>query len=249
MTGKTVTITAADGACEAYVAVPEAAGHCPGVIFYMDGVGFRPTVHRMADRIAAAGYVVLLPNMFYRYGPAQPVNIAELFKPENRPALMERVQSITPERLVRDARVFLDMLESHPRVAAGSKVGLTGYCMGGAMVMRTAAAYPGRVGAGGAFHAGRLATDDIASPHYLAGAIKAELYFGHADKDAGMPPEAIEKLEQSLTAGGVKFRSELYSGALHGYTMADLVTIYDKDADERHYRELLALFARTLRVA
>lgn len=225
---------------------PDGGGSFPGVLFYMDGVGFRPTVHRMADRIAAAGYVVLLPNMFYRYGPAQRVNIAELFKPENRPALMERVLSLTPERLVRDAGRFLEFLAAHPRVTPGSMVGLTGYCMGGGMVMRTAAAYPARVGAGGCFHAGRLATDDITSPHYLAGAIKAELYFGHADKDTGMPPEAIEKLEQSLKSAGVKFRSELYAGALHGYTMADLVTIYDKEADERHFRELLALFARTL---
>lgn len=249
MTGKLITIAASDGACEAYVAEPRDGGTYPGVLFYMDGVGFRPTVHRMADRIAAAGYVVLLPNMFYRIGPAQPVVIAELFKPENRPALMERVMSITPERLVRDAGNFLDVLAAHPRVTPGAKVGLTGYCMGGGMVMRTAAAFPRRVGAGGCFHAGRLATGDITSPHYLAGAIKAELYFGHADKDTGMPPEAIEKLEQSLTAGAVTFRSELYAGALHGYTMADLTTIYDKAADDRHYRELLALFARLLKAA
>ena len=247
MTGKLITIKAADGDCEAYLAQPGSGGPFPGVVFFMDGIGFRPTVHKMADRLAEAGYVVLLPNLFYRYGPAEPVVIAEIFKPENRPKLMERVMSLTPERVVRDAGTFLTFLTGQTDVAPGSKVGLTGYCMGGAMVMRTAAAYADRIGAGGAFHGGGLATNDPTSPHHLAAAIKGELYFGHADKDPFMTPESIDLLEKTLATAGVRFRSELYAGAMHGYTMVDLPTIYDEAAAERHWRALLGLFSRTLK--
>jgi len=244
--GDLTTLKAPDGDCEAYVAYPDSPGTFPGVVFFMDGLGFRPTVHRMADRMAANGYVVLLPNLFYRYGPAKSVEISELLKPENRPQLIERVGSMTPHRVVDDAGCFLDFLKAHPRVSKDMGAGLVGYCMGGSMVIRAAAAYAARVVAGASFHAGRLATDDFLSPHHLVSTVRAELYFGHADQDAGMPPEAIQRLELALTTSGARYRSEVYSGTLHGFTMKDLVTIYNEQADERHWRELLALFARNL---
>lgn len=242
----TIDIKTPDGFCDTYVSYPDAGGPFPAVLFFMDGIGIRPVLHQMADRLAASGYVVLLPNMFYRHGRAPVFDPADILKPENRPKLMKIVMSVTPERVVADAQVFLNFLATHNHVKPGSKVGTTGYCMGGAMVMRTAAHYPDRVASGGSFHGGRLATNDADSPHLLASQIKAELYFGHADKDPYMAVEDIAKLDATLKAAGVKFTSELYEGALHGYTMPDL-PIYNAEACERHWTALTSLFARTLK--
>lgn len=248
MNTQKIDIKTQDGVCDCYVAYPDAGGPFPAVLFFMDGVGMRDVLHKMADRIAANGYYVLLPHMFYRAGRAPVFDAAEILKPENRPKLMEFVMSLTPEKAVADAGVFLDFIAQQKQVKPGSKVGLTGYCMGGGMVMRTAAAYPDRVGAGAAFHAGRLATTDATSPHLLANKIKAELYFGHADQDSGMTAEDIKRLDEALKAAGARFESELYVGALHGYTMPDL-PIYNKDACDRHWRRMLGLFGSNLKAA
>ncbi len=245
MTSKAIDIETADGACDAYVSHSDRGGPFPAVLFFMDGIGIRPVLRQMADRIAAEGYYVLLPNMFYRRGRAPVFDVATVLNPENRPALMELVLSLTPERVVRDAGVFLGMLAAQKEVAPGRKVGLTGYCMGGGMVVRTAAAFPARVAAGASFHGGRLATDDPASPHRLVGEIRCPLYFGHADQDQSMTPEQIDRLAQALRDAGTAFEAELYSGARHGFTMPDL-PVYDQKACDKHWQRLLALFKEPL---
>jgi carboxymethylenebutenolidase len=246
MPSKKIDIKTADGVCDCYVSWPDKGGPFPAVLFYMDGIGVRDVLYQMADRIAASGFYVLLPNMFYRAGRVPVFDHREILKPENRPKLMELVFSLTPEKVVSDAGAFLDFLKTPKEVKPGSKVGLTGYCMGGGMVMRTAAAFPDRVAAAAAFHAGRLFTDDPQSPHKLAGQIKAELYFGHADQDQGMTPEQIKGLDDALNAAGTKYEAELYAGALHGYTMPDL-PVYNAAACEKHWQKMLALFDRTLK--
>jgi carboxymethylenebutenolidase len=246
MPGQLIDVATADGLCDAYLAYPDGGGPFPAVLFYMDGVGFRPTLHRMADRIASDGYMVLLPNLFYRRGRAMASSVSDILKPENRPKLMEYVRSLTPELLVKDAGAFLGFLAARPEVNPAAKVGLTGYCMGGGMAVRTAARYPDRIGAAASFHAGRLVTDAPDSPHRLLAGMGAELYFGHADQDEGMTPADIARLEEALVAAGVRFTSELYTGARHGFTMPDL-PVYDAQACERHWRKLLELFARNLR--
>jgi carboxymethylenebutenolidase len=127
-------------------------------------------------------------------------------------------------------------------------VGLTGYCMGGGMVMRTAAHYPERVASAASFHGGRLATDAPDSPHRLVNRITAELYLGHADQDASMTAEDIVRLDEALQKAGARYRAELYTGALHGFTMPDL-PVYSKAACDQHWDRLLALYGRTLKVA
>lgn len=245
MPNETIRIPAADGPCEAYATWPDRGGPFAPVLMFMDGPGWREQIWRMADRIAAFGYFVLAPNLFYRLGADVGPLGSDSVKPDNRPRLLERVHTLTPERVVADAGCFLDALAHRPEVRPGAKAGLVGYCMGGAMTVRTAAAYPERVAAAAAFHGGRLANDAPTSPHLLLPRVTAELYFGHADQDAGMPPADIARLEGALEAAHVRHRSELYAGALHGYTMADL-PVYNETAAERHYAIVQELFGRAL---
>jgi carboxymethylenebutenolidase len=243
MASKTIDIKTSDGVCDS-----DSGGPFPAVIFFMDGIGIRPVLQQMAGRIAADGYYVLLPNMFYRRGRTPIFDVATILNQENRPALMEIVASLTPELVVRDAGTFLDVLAEQKEVRPGSKVGLTGYCMGGAMVVRTAANYPDRVAAGASFHGGRLVTENPDSPHRLVGKIRCRLYFGHADQDQSMTPEQIGRLDEALRAAGATYMAELYTGALHGFTMSDL-PVYNREACDKHWDRLLGLFAETLRAA
>jgi carboxymethylenebutenolidase len=248
VTSKTIDIKTPDGLCDSYISCPNTGGPFAAVLFYMDGVGIRPILREMADRLAANGFYVLLPNMFYRGGRVAPIDVAEILRPENRASLVDLVHSLTPERVVRDAGVFFDFLGAQKEVTSGSPVGLTGYCMGGGMVMRTAAHYPERVASAASFHGGRLATDAPDSPHRLVSRITAELYLGHADQDASMTAEDIARLDEALQKAGTHYRAELYTGALHGFTMSDL-PVYNKAACDQHWDRLLALYGRTLKVA
>jgi carboxymethylenebutenolidase len=248
VTSKTIDIKTADGVCDSYVSCPNTGGPFPAVLFFMDGIGIRPVLRDMADRLAASGYCVLLPNMFYRRGRAVPVDVTEILRPENRPALMDLVQSLTPERILRDAGVFIEFLAAQKEVNTAGPIGLTGYCMGGSMVLRTAAHYPGRIASAASFHGGRLVIDAPDSPHRLINRIAAELYIGHADHDHSMTAEDIARLEEALQKAGTRYRSELYIGALHGFTMLDM-PVYDKAACDRHWDRLIDLYARTLKAA
>jgi carboxymethylenebutenolidase len=154
-----------------------------------------------------------------------------------RPAMAE----LTPERIVSDGAAYLDYLND----LASPPFAITGYCLGGRVGWRIAATFPERVAALAAFHAGNLVSDDEDSPHLSAGEISAELYLGHADNDQSMTSEHIAALEQALEEAGVQYRSELYEGAVHGYTMSDTAA-YDEAAAERHFTELFVLLDRTI---
>jgi carboxymethylenebutenolidase len=245
MASATIDIEMPDGRCDSYVSYPDEGGAFPAVLFFMDGYGVRPVLHRMADRIAEWGLYVLQPNLLYRHGRAPLFEVAEMRKPENRPALSQLVQSLTPEIVERDAGRFLEFLAAQPQVEPESHAGLVGYCMGGSMALRTAARFPRRVAAAAIFHGGRLVTDDLKSPHRLVAGITAALYFGHADQDQNMPLSAIEQLEAALQDAGTRYQSELYEGARHGFTMPDL-PVYDEAACEQHWDRLWSLFERTL---
>jgi carboxymethylenebutenolidase len=245
MERSTVEIPTTDGVADAYLTRPDDRRRHPGVLLLMDAFGLRPRIEEMADRIAANGYVVLAPNLFYRSGKAPVVQMPDLSGPDKRAAFMQSIRpllgALTPERMAQDGGAYLDYLDT---VAPGP-VGITGYCMGARQGLRIAAAHPDRVAALGGFHGGSLATDAPDSPHLSAGQLKAELYFGHADQDANNSPEQIATLEHSLEAAGLRYRSELYEGARHGYTMSD-TPVYDEAATERHFAELFALLERTL---
>jgi carboxymethylenebutenolidase len=244
--GKTVDISTRDGVADAYISTP-AGGHGsdPGVLFLMDAFGLRPRIEEMVDRIAARGFVVLAPNLLYRAGRASNTGIPDLEDPAQRDPFFARLrpamEALTPERIASDGAAYLDYLDQ----AASPPFAITGYCMGGRVGWRIAAAYPERIAALAGFHAGGLVSDEEDSPHLSAGAISAELYLGHADNDQSMTPEHVAALEHALEDAGVRYRSELYQGAAHGYTMSDTAA-YDEAAAERHFTELFALLDRTI---
>jgi carboxymethylenebutenolidase len=244
MHGEMIDVTTQDGIADAYLARPNDDRH-PAVLLVMDAYGLRPQIERMADRIAGQGVVVLAPNVFYRAGRAPVVPLDGLGDPDQGRQLFERImpliRQLTPQRIVRDGDAYLDRLEQVGR----APVAITGYCMGGRVGWRIAAAHPERVAALGGFHVGGLVTGDDDSPHLSAGTVTAEVYLGHADHDRSMTPDQIAELERALDAAGVRYRSELYRGARHGYTMAD-TPAYDQAAAERHFAELFALLNRTL---
>jgi carboxymethylenebutenolidase len=215
------------------------------VLFIMDAFGLRPRIEEMADRIAARGYVVLAPNVFYRAGRAPVLAHPDFAEPGARErffgAVRPLMDQLTPERIAGDGAAYLD----HLAELAPGPVAITGYCMGARVGWRIAAAHPDRVAALGSFHGGGLVTEAPDSPHRSAGDLEAELYFGHADQDRSMTAEQIAALEQALDDAGARYRSELYEGAMHGYTMAD-TDAYDEAAAERHFSELFALLDRAL---
>ena len=245
MQGERVDITTRDGVADAYLSRARGRdGALPGVLFIMDAFGLRPRIEEMVDRIAARGFVVLAPNVLYRAGRASNAEVPDLQDPAQRDPFFARLRpamvELTPERIVSDGAAYLDYLAAF----ASPPFAITGYCMGGRIGWRIAAADPERVAALAAFHAGGLVSDEEDSPHLSAGAISAELYLGHADNDQSMTPEHVAALEQALDQAGVRYRSELYEGAAHGYTMSDTAA-YDEAAAERHFTELFALLDRT----
>ena len=241
-----VSLRTHDGECPAHVFTPPGDGPWPAVIFCMDGFGIRPTLFQMARRLADHGYVVLLPDLFYRAGPYGPLNSAEIIARGNiLEQLAPLLASTDNRRAAQDAQAFIAYLDSRDNVA-GPKIGVTGYCMGGGISLSIAGTYPERIGAAASFHGGNLATDADTSPHLLAPMIKAQLYVAGADHDDSYPPEMAERLKKALTDAGVTHRCETYEGALHGWTMSDF-PIFDEAASERHWRELTALLEKTLK--
>lgn len=242
---QSVDISTPDGVADAYLARPDDEAH-PGVLFVMDAYGLRPTIAEMVERIASDGYVVLAPNVFYRAGRSPVLPLPDANDSEQRSAFFRSVRpligQLTAERLASDGAAYLDYLE---RASSPGPVAIAGYCMGARLGWRIAAANSDRVAALAGFHPGGLATDAPDSPHLSAREVTAELYFGFADQDPSMTAEQIATFEQALSGAGRSYRSEVYEGAHHGFTMADGAA-YDEAASERHYRELRALLEGTL---
>jgi carboxymethylenebutenolidase len=244
--GSYIDITTPDGVADAYLVRPDDSETHPGVLFIMDAYGLRPRIEEMADRIAAQGYVVLAPNVFYRAGRAPVLPMPDNTDPDARGRFFEQVRplmaELTPEHLATDGAAYLDRLAE----ASTGPAAITGYCLGARLGWRITAAQPDRVAALAGFHGGGLVTDAPDSPHRSAADVAgAELYFGHADQDQSMTPEQIARLESALDDARAPYRSELYAGARHGYTMSD-TPVYDEAATERHFRELFALLDRAL---
>ena len=246
-----IEIPAADGTAEALVARPSTGtGPFPGVILYMDAFGLRPRIQDMAQRIADWGYVVLAPNVFYREGTAAELAPdLDMTTPEGREAAgaaaFPRVGRLTTDKALPDIDAWLDALGRLDGVAPGP-IGVTGYCMGARLAVRTATAHPDAVAACGGFHGGGLATDEPDSPHLGLGNARARFVFGHADHDRSMDPDAVARLGQALDAAGLNAANEIYAGAPHGYSMAD-TSAFHPEATERHFRELRELLDGTLK--
>jgi carboxymethylenebutenolidase len=245
MSQQQVSIRTRDGECPAWVFTSAEGGRRPGVIFFMDGLGIRPTLFEMGQRLADHGYVVLVPDLFYRAGRYEPLDPKVVFASGDvRSTLAHLLSSTDNRRAGEDTEAFLDYLGTRDDTA-GSKVGTTGYCMGGAMSLTAAGTYPDRVAAAASFHGGNLATDSDLSPHLLAPRMAGRVYVAGADNDSSYPPEMEDRLKRALTDAGVDHRCEIYDDALHGWTMADF-PVYNPAAAERHWKELVALFDAAL---
>jgi carboxymethylenebutenolidase len=240
-----IAIPTADGSADAFLYIPERDGPRPGVLFLTDIGGIRESQSEIARRIAAEGYVVLMPNLFYRTSRPPVLNLP--FNPRDE-QFMQRLRELssplTPEAVERDAASYVDFLAAQKPVKHGP-MGTFGLCFAGAVAMRVAAARPDQIGAAASFHGGRLYTDAPSSPHLLLPRIKARLYFGHAINDASMPQEAIDKLHLALKDWGGKYESEVYEGALHGWTVRDHPA-YNPTQAERAVAKLKQLFAETI---
>jgi carboxymethylenebutenolidase len=245
-----VQIKTEDGTCDAAFIHPTTGTH-PGVIIWPDAFGLRPAVREMGKRLAAEGYAVLVPNPFYRMAkvPIAALDTASFSfqNKENMAMLQKLMGSINAAGAAeRDARAFIAFLDSQSSVNKARKIGTQGYCMGGALVMRTAAAFPDRVGAGASFHGGGLVTDQPGSPHLLAPKIKARLYIAVASNDDARQPDAKDKLREAFAAAKVPAEVELYK-SLHGWCMPDMPAekgnpIYNKPDAEKAWSKLLALY-------
>ncbi|MGO9876499.1 MAG: dienelactone hydrolase family protein [Acidimicrobiia bacterium] len=245
MSYEQVAIRTHDGECPAYVFTPSDAIRHPAVIFFMDGLGIRPTIFEMGQRLADQGYVVLVPDLFYRAGRYEALDPKQVFASGDvRSAIGHLFASTDNRRAGADTAAFLAYLDSRDDVA-GTRVGTTGYCMGGAMSLTAAGTYPERIAAAASFHGGNLATDSDLTPHRLASRIAARVYVAGADHDDSYPLEMAARLEQALTDAGVDHRCEIYPEALHGWTMTDF-PVYNEAAAERHWAELITLFNDTL---
>src|SRR3984957_18845944 len=245
-----VMIPTPDGDARAFVFTPnDGKGPWPAAIIFMDAPAIRPALFEMGERLARSGYYTLLPDLFWRAGPYAPINVKEVFADEakRREVFGKLTSSTSPEKQLTDAKPSLDYSAKQPGVK-GDKVGITGYCMGAGVVMRTAGTFPDRIAAAAGFHGGRLATDAPDSPHLLAPKITAKVLVAGADEDAGFPPEQADKLRDALTAAGVDNEIPIPAGARHGYPMPAL-PVYNEAAAERHWTEMLALFDETLKVA
>jgi carboxymethylenebutenolidase len=246
MPAKTLQIPTADGQADAFAVFPDHRERHPGVLLYTDAFGLRPVLREMARELAGHGYYVLVPNLYYRHGPAPVTELPEHIGEEIRPAviaqLMPLIEGHTTERVLRDADAFLRFLAAQPEVSAGPAA-VIGYCIGAALAMRTAAAHPGQVAAVAGFHPGFLVTDAPDSPHRLVRELTAQVHLGLAEND--MRPEAISKLNQALDAAGVDYTTEIYPGTIHGYTMSD-TDAFNPIALQRHWDRLLPLLDRTL---
>ncbi len=245
VTESEVTVATPDGQTDAYFVHPASGAH-PGVIVWPDILGLRPAYRLMGKRLAESGYAVLVVNPYYRMATAPVVEPGESFQDEStRSKVLPMARALTPETNVTDARAFVQWLDAQDAVDTGRPIGTTGYCMGGPMTMRTAAAIPDRIGAGASFHGGRLATDAADSPHLLVPTMKASFLFAIAENDDEREPEAKHILRESFDAAGLEAEIEVYEGAMHGWCALDS-RVYNEAQAERAWARLLVLFEKAL---
>ncbi len=239
-----IIIATLDGDCPAHIFTPGEDQESPAIIFYMDAGGIRPATLSMADRLSRAGYVVLLPDLFYRYGPYGPFDPREVFKGDVRAILGPLMATTGNAKAADDTEAFLAYLASRLDVRS-EKVGAVGFCMGGGMAIVAAGRRPDRIAAVASFHGGNLATDALDSPHSYAGDLGAELYIAAAENDGSYTPAMAERFQHALDNAGIRYRTETYPAA-HGWMKPDF-PVYDEAAAEHGWQEMLAFFDRTLR--
>jgi carboxymethylenebutenolidase len=241
-----VSIKTRDGVCPASVFTPTGkVGPWPAVIFFMDGLGIRPVMWEMGQRLADGGYLVLQPDLYYRLGSYPPKVASQvLADPKLMGELMKSVNSLDRDKKVSDAGAFIEFLSSRPDVK-GTRFGATGYCMGGNCALTAGGAFPDRFASIASFHGGNLGTDKPDSPHLYVKDINGRVYVAGAIEDASFPEEQKDRLEKALTEAKVDHLVETYPGARHGFAVPDL-PVFNPTAAERHWTALSTLFRETL---
>lgn len=243
-----IQIPTADGDARGFAFMPDdSGGPWPGVILFMDAPAIRPAMFEMGERLAKAGYYVILPDLFWRAGPYPPLDIVKAFggDPEMG-ALFQRLRASTdPEKQMTDTEGCIEYLDKDPRALA-SRIGVTGYCMGGAIALRAAGTFPERVAAAASFHGGGLATDDPSSPHRLAPKMTAKVLVAGAEKDAHYDEAQDARLKAALAEAGVDADVSIWTGLRHGWVPSDM-PVHNAEGAERHWQALEALFARALK--
>jgi carboxymethylenebutenolidase len=240
-----VDIKTPDGTADAYFVRPS-TGSYPGVLMWPDIFGLRPAFRQMGKRLAESGYSVLVVNPFYRVkrAPTAPEH-ADFEDPATRTALMALMGALTAETAVTDAKAFVAWLDGQASVDRKRKMGTAGYCMSGPFTMRTAAAFPDRIGAGASFHGGGLVTDKPDSPHLLVAKMKAHYLIAIAESDDQRQPEAKNALRAAFAKAKLPAEIEVYAGTIHGWCPLDS-RVYNSDQAEKAWSRMLALFKTAL---
>ncbi len=245
-----VQVRTPSGVCDAALLHPQGKGRWPGVILFVDAFGLRPAMRDMAKRLAGGGYSVLVPNPYYRSAKAPGIEPGfDFTNPGDRAKLEALRAPLTGDAVMQDAAAYVKFLDTQASIDKKAKMGVFGYCMGGAMTMQAAAAMPTRIGAGASFHGGSLVTDKPDSPHLLVPKIKAQYYFGIAANDDQRQPDAKSKLDEAFHAANLPAKIEVYEGTLHGWCVKDMPLqagkpIYNEAQAERAWSELLSLYKR-----
>jgi carboxymethylenebutenolidase len=243
---KDVDVPMASGVADSALFYPEGRGSWPAVLVWTDILGLRPVFREMGQRLAAEGYVVLVPNPFYRNAKAPVVDGSfDFSKPEDRAKVMPMAAALTADANISDAKSYVTFLDAQPQTDRKKKMGVQGYCMGGPLTFRTAATASERVGAAATFHGGGLVTDKPDSPHLLIAKMKAEILCAVADNDDKRDPAAKDKLKEAFAAAHLKAKVEVYEGCNHGWTVRGS-QVYNEVGAERAWAELTALYKRNL---
>jgi carboxymethylenebutenolidase len=238
-------IETGDGACPVYLHHPDVDRPLPAIILYMDGPGIRPAVQEIAARLAGEGFAVVLPDLFYRSGPYDPVDPKVTFAD---PALKEKhrkthMARATPKAVMADTQALLAFIDERPEAAAGP-IGVVGYCMGGRLALIAAGTFPDRIIAAASYHGGGLANDTPSSPHLLADRMKARIYVAGAIEDANFDEAQKARLDSALAAAGRDYRIETYP-ARHGWVPRD-TAVHDRHEAEHHWRTLIPFMQEAL---
>jgi len=243
---KDVNVPMASGVSDSALFYPEGKGPWPGVLVWTDILGLRPVFREMGRRLAAEGYVVLVPNPFYRNAKAPIVDGSfDFSKPEDRAKVMPMAAALTAEANINDAKSYVVFLDQQSQTDKKKKMGVQGYCMGGPLTFRTAATQADRIGAAATFHGGGLVTDKPESPHLLIPKMKAEVLCCVADNDDKRDPAAKDKLKEAFAAAHLKATVEVHEGCNHGWTVRGS-QVYNEAGAERAWAELTALYKRNL---
>jgi len=243
---KDVNVPMASGVADSALFYPEGKGPWPAVLVWTDILGLRPVFRELGQRLAAEGYVVLVPNPFYRNAKAPVVDGSfDFSKPEDRAKVMPMAAALTADADMSDGKSHIDFLDAQPQTDKKKKMGVQGYCMGGPLAFRTAATVPERIGAVATFHGGGLVTDKPDSPHLLIPKMKAEVLCAVADNDDKREPAAKDKLKEAFAAAHMTATVEVYEGCNHGWTVRGS-QVYNEQGAEKAWAALTALYKRNL---